>query len=416
MIPKQLPGEQVDKSSRTLGETSEAVEQFQAEQFTMEWGDRSSPTTNKGNLVYAMNMTGAGIPWYGVIQLTNVNDNTLPPRAYQGTLDEINFKRRVYLSAVLPQGEIEGPERNELIGIAQLPVPNIGDSYHNAVGRFLVQGVTQCKVHYASEEELRMEYAMAAVDDEDVGIVEYLVPATRGPARILWNAEVDTEAAAFDSDGQTVWCLVELTHTPRPHGITICQVAGITTGDPPVHDGPNAFTAPGPIIMDFGVTQAKCGHSIIRKEIPAGDLGAEKFTIYNDSGRAITGWLGWNVSVKRKGDGTNTDPETEVKVEILVATEGAAVPDDTPIWGSVWAISTSRRGNQTPTMNGASGFMLITIEKEQFIKIRLTGESMAPPQAADDDLDPVDSGCHLSFFDPGCGFDPYEDTGDGSPL
>ena len=408
MIPsKTLPGQRPDRSSRTQDGMIDAIAVMRTEQNASRAGNHQVPTTNKGNVVYALNNTGVDIPRYGIVRLLNTYDSTpstdsgdYAPRAFHGALDVNKFKQYVFLEA-----KKSADEFGEVVGIAQLPCKN------NTVGRFLVEGVTQCKIKLdeapEGEEQDNMEYATPTEEN-----VDYMYPVQRGPAVILWKEP--------NAVGRTVWAVVRIRHVPRPHGITLCQAEAtdnqFRADDVEILPGTSDHFS---IIMTFERTEAYCGFNIAPEVIPGGDEGENCTTLKNVSGRPITGWVGWNISVQRIDDGDDVDPEdldpeTEVKVELLRATPEEA--DDEVIWGSVGWISSSRRAGQQPS-NSAAGFMLVTLDTDQFIKVRLTGYDMDPGGTDQNDLMcPIWKGCHLSFYDPGNAFIPDQDEGEGNPL
>ena len=192
-IPRKLvPGDTLDFSARTHNDAVDTVGDLRTRQQTMQQGDLPDNLLIRGNLVKGMNSTGAGVPWYGVVRLTT-------PRAYHGgAVDEANFQNRVYLNAQLSEGELD-----ETIGIAQHTVPGLpGPEY--AIGDFLIDGVTQCRIKYSKEEEEEIGWATGESE-----AVDYLVPNINGQVEILWHEPMTWGSAA----AQTVWALVRLTAT-----------------------------------------------------------------------------------------------------------------------------------------------------------------------------------------------------------
>ena len=204
MIPsKTLPGQRPDRSSRTQDGMIDAISAMREEQNASRSGDHQVPTTNKGNVVYALNNTGGPIPQYGVIQLLNtlksapsIDSGDYPPRAfYDDELDVNRFKQYVFLEAKITSGKIE-----EVLGIAQLPCGA------NTIGRFLVDGVTQCKVSIFNEDEDRMHFAIGG--DSDIGVPTFMVtPSPVGQIEILWNEPINWDEV---SASITVWAVVAI--------------------------------------------------------------------------------------------------------------------------------------------------------------------------------------------------------------
>ena len=190
-IPRKIfPGGRPDRSSRTRDDMVDAIDAVRAEQDAERLGNDQFVPAALGTMAHGMNFTGSDIPQYGVVRFG-------VPRAYHGgSIDEDNFKNTIYLNTQLSEGKLD-----EIIGIAQIPVRYAqGPSY--AVGRFLIDGVTQCKIKYSKEEEDGIGWATG--EDGEVG---FLVPDVNGQVEILWHEPMTWGSAA----AQTVWALVRLT-------------------------------------------------------------------------------------------------------------------------------------------------------------------------------------------------------------
>ncbi len=424
-VPKKVaPGSRPDFSSRTQDGMVDALEANRTEEDRMVVGRSNFPTTNKGNMVYALNNLLVPIPQYGIVKLTNHYDSTPtihsdeahvsntdretstfsddhPPKAYDPNAVDaagINtpalnlgpFKERVFFCAHRTEDQF-----GEVIGVAQMPVRP------GTVGRFMVEGITQAKIFIDDEEADGMEYAYPTMSD-GIGELKFLAVTQRGPFHIIWKEPF--ERIGTDAYPVTIWALVQLMHVPRPHGITMVMES--------ISD--NDISAPSIQVMTFPRIQAYNGYTIDAVEIPEDDEGEFKTTLKNVSGHPIMGFVGWNVSIARDSDGANEDPDTEVKVELLIATSGEN--DDELIWGSEGYLSSSRRVGQKPS-NSAAGWMLVTLDTDQFIKVRLTTQHMDSGDHNDgeeDTLVPHWKGCHLSFYDPGNAFLPGFDVGEGN--
>lgn len=193
-IPKKIfPGEFSDDSARSADDLIDTVDELRQEQETLREGiaSMSHPGVPLGTSTRAMNNTGGGIPAYGIVKIDD-------PKALKTEgLDEDQFKRRLYFTANLSEGDL-----SETIGIAQHQLRSAGGE-HNIVGRFLVDGITQCRIKYTSEEEGDIRFATGKSLEE-----EYLVPDEGGQVEIIWREDIDWEGAS--EDDLTVWAIVRL--------------------------------------------------------------------------------------------------------------------------------------------------------------------------------------------------------------
>ncbi len=187
---KPYPGDQPDFSARTVADEIDAVESLREGQLDTSIKPGDLKNVGKGTISLGTNNTGDSVPWYGVVHLGNPSSNNLfIDQSVPDGLRKNIFKQRVHMKA-----ELSGGSTFETLGIAQRPCRE------GTVGKFLVDGVTQCRIKYTSEEEYHLDRATG-----DDGEVDHLVPNSGGQAEIIWQEFVDWNNSTGD---ETAWALV----------------------------------------------------------------------------------------------------------------------------------------------------------------------------------------------------------------
>ncbi len=225
IIPRKIfEGGSRDKTTRTHDDAVDAVESLRIEQDTLREGLELFVHNDKGIIVNGHVVTSGSsvpenrinIPWYGVVWLSGIrhtstgSENTISIDN-DDTKAESGFRNAIFFTATQTTGEnalqIDG--NRQLLGIAQAPVRE------GSIGKFLIHGVTQCKVKFthSSPEESFIYATGANAGIEGVSeAVDHLVASEVGQAEIIWRDSVPS--GTLEDEEYVIWCIIRLSGAP----------------------------------------------------------------------------------------------------------------------------------------------------------------------------------------------------------
>ena len=169
MIPRKLmPGEKIDFTALSQNEQVDAIQDLRNRENGKVNELKTGYPRSLGNEVYVKNLGWKDVPWYGILELGL-------PRVFDGELDVDGFKSKIYLKGTPPGESWFG----ETYCIAQEEIKV------DSVGRCLIQGMSQVRILYTSDEQFDYQFAIPTP-----GEVLYLTPVPSGPITIYWSEKL----------------------------------------------------------------------------------------------------------------------------------------------------------------------------------------------------------------------------------